>query len=425
MRVIKKSLIFALFLLIFIINFGLASAISTDLKQNYGAGETLITKISGNILEPIKPEQVEFKRNNVIVPFPYDIKKLGDNYYLWAVMPLNETPKNYTLIIRDISTTVNGIEKKIDFMQNFSLSGNLSDYTVEPGFVFTRNNFEIAITLNKDESIEIDSDFPEERSLSLRPGKNIVKFSIGNIRGERFLFLKVGDYSIPAYIISNKSSPYTNSEPIQFNPIRIESIILISEEEKRYPISLINLGERRIENIYILYDDEFFSIEQRGNISLEPDSAHIFNLTLKKKSPERINSIIYARAENLSIELPIEIRFTENTSEVSTPYLEARENRSNYYCAELNGLICSSEETCSGESTKTLDGSCCMARCESSKKSNRWIGYLIAGIVIIILIFLYFKFKKTGPGNVMQKKIDEAEKRFPKHFLLLFILAFP
>jgi len=98
----KKAIFFIILLSFFVIP---VSAISTDMKESYSLGETMIIEIFGDILEPIFPENVEFRRGHVKVPFDYDIKKLGDRYFLWAVTP--ESENNYTLVLKDVTTTFN------------------------------------------------------------------------------------------------------------------------------------------------------------------------------------------------------------------------------------------------------------------------------------------------------------------------------
>ena len=111
----------SLFILILLIPSTLA--ISIDKKESYNPGENLITEIHGNILELIKKENIILKRNNVQVPFDYDFKQLGGKYFLFAKMPNFEN--NYTLIIKDIKTTVQGVPQIIDHYENISVSGEL------------------------------------------------------------------------------------------------------------------------------------------------------------------------------------------------------------------------------------------------------------------------------------------------------------
>ena len=103
-------------------------AISTDLKMSYSPGETIITEISGNILEPLLTSNVNLYRDYIEQPLEFDIKKLDNRYFIWMTAPKFEN--TYTLVIKDIVTTTSGKVEKIDyeleygktsFMRNFSI----------------------------------------------------------------------------------------------------------------------------------------------------------------------------------------------------------------------------------------------------------------------------------------------------------------
>ncbi len=178
-------------------------AISTTMEDLYDQGETIITEISGNILEPISASNVEFRRGHIIVPFDFEIKKLGEKYYLWAITP--ESEMNYTLMIKDITTFVSGKVQKIDYEKNFSVSGNLSDYSVKPGFVSADKDFEVEVRLNEDNEKQIDVEFFGEISLTLKPGTNIVNFYIYDINETGLFNVTIGRYVLPAYITFNET----------------------------------------------------------------------------------------------------------------------------------------------------------------------------------------------------------------------------
>lgn len=184
-------------------------AITTSLKDNYQSGETIIFSLSGNILEPIFPEQVEFKRGHIKLPLEYDIKKLGENYYVWTNAPFAENGTNYTLLIKDIVSTVNGKTEKIDYEKNFSVSGNLIDYSIKPGIIFAKSDFDIAVQLNEDieKSIEIGL-FNESRILN--PGLNTVRFYLEDFSGAKLNIIKIGKYNVPAYVIGKREAGLSN-----------------------------------------------------------------------------------------------------------------------------------------------------------------------------------------------------------------------
>ena len=377
---------------------GFVSAISTDLKANYDRGETIIAEIKGNILEPITKEQVDFIRGHVSVPFDYDLKKLGEKYFLWASAPTNEN--NYTLVIKDIVTTENGKTTKINFEQNFSVAGNFSDYNIKPGFIFTREDFSVDIYFNEDSENKINAGFPS-REIILKPGKNTIEFSIEEANETGLYMIEIGKYAFPAYIfVEEVNGRQIGKKPmLRFEPERIASIMLIGEKSA-YPFQIVNFGDWDVGDIEIDYDENIFSIDRetiglKAKEGIELNASFIGDISEEMKI-KGISRIITARAGGYAFELPVVINFTEKQEEAKTPYLNNYTRLS--YCSELKGKVCVAEENCTGETKTSLDGACCIGACakkEIESGNYSWIGWLIAGIVLLVIIYAYLRYKKA------------------------------
>lgn len=391
---------------------GSVSAISSDLKENYAPKESIIIEISGNILEPISSQQIEFRRGHVSVPVEYDVKRLGERYFLWAIAPENEN--NYTLIINDVATTVSGKVEEIDYEKNFSVVGDLIDYSVKPGFVFAKEDFEIVVELYEDLEKEIMINFPVERNVVLKPGVNELDFSIEEIENTQFILINIGQYNLPAYIIGGEKGGTEAVLPVlRFNPRILESTILKGSQATRYPFSIINSGGEEIE-LALDYNKDLFVISP-NSVIIKPEEIAEFNLSLNEIGGE-INESIYARSGDFSLEMPVNIMLTENIEEIDTPYLKENFNESSlYYCSELEGVTCSANEVCSGESVSSLDGACCKGQCgeEEDEGSGRaFVGYAIAALVLIVILFVFFRYRKAKANKApLEKKIGEIERR--------------
>jgi hypothetical protein len=193
----------AVFVIAAVMLSNLGCAISSSVKEAYAPGETIIAEISGNILEPISASDVEFRRGHVGVPLDYDLKKIDGKYYIWAAAP--ELNENYTIAIKGISTTISGKVQEIDYEKNFSVLGNITDYSIKPGFVDSAIDFEIKATLNDDYDKEIATNFLEEGNFTLKPGENVIRFSISGINESAFYNVTIGRYNVPAYITINET----------------------------------------------------------------------------------------------------------------------------------------------------------------------------------------------------------------------------
>lgn len=399
--------------LIFIFLIGLVNAISTNLKQTYEQGETIITEISGNILNSIDSNNVEFRRGHVLIPLEYDFKKLGNKYFLWATAPQNEN--NYSLVIKDIITNIAGRTEEIDFEQNFSVSGNLTDYFIIPGFIIAKEDFSVDIELNNDFEKTINVDFPSLREIILKPGKNKIDFSIVDVNETKLFQIAIGKYSFLAYIISKPKEVVNgndNSEKIvlEFNPKIIESVILLGEKAV-YPFQIINLGNQSVSGIRLGYNGRMFTISPlEYDINLDSKGAIELNLSFIGNVDDRtkekgIREIISINFENYSLEMPVFINFTEKKEEVKTPYLN------NYteikYCSELKGIICTAGEICDAGVKISLEGACCIGKCKEPESGNSksWIGYLIAGVLLILIIYIFLRYRKTKSRAGLEKTL--------------------
>ncbi len=399
----KVVLILTVFFLI-----STATAVSTNMKEVYSPGETMILEISGNILSSIEKEDIELRRGHVQVPFDYNIAKLGNSYFLYAILPQNEN--NYSLWIKNIQTNIDGQIKIIDYSENFSTQGPLVTYFINPGFISTaQDNTGISITLNTDSQEEIEIGLPEPQSVSLRPGENNIQFSISSLDGG-LSFVNIGMYSMPIYYLkqeseNNTDDSYNNSIDentdynFVFSPKSIESIVLV-RERKVYPVRIANFGNDSISNIELIFNEDLFEVDYSDLGVINPGEEVEINIILLENN-QPFNEIIRARIGDYEITLPIIVRYTENESDAQTPYLQNYSGSSSsltYLCSELNGRFCSANEECSGEVVQALDGnSCCLSQCRvpETKSSLAWIGYLIGAIVLIIAVIIGGRYLKT------------------------------
>ncbi len=414
----KRAIVFVMVFacLLMLINF--SSAITIDLHPSYLSSQTAISRLQGNILEPILPSQIEFKRQNVRVPFDYDAKKIGDFNYIWFNTPVVANDTNYTLIIHNITTTISGSAEKIDLYQNFTVQSTLSDYYIKPGFVISKDDFDIQAFLNKDVSQDISLIYGGTKSYTLQPGQNDIHFKVNNADSYGVNFIGVGEYQVPAYLTSSQlTSKKTNF--IEINPGFIESKRLTRDNNVFYQIQVRNSGINTVNNVYFQYDPALFTITPADNQSIAPNQEITYQINLSTATRNNISDILYLQSSdnNISLSFPVRLDFVDNISYLNTSGMNISDNQTaSYSCAELIGQICSSGQTCTAQSVVSQDGICCTGQCSDvanpgSGGSTSWIGYLIAAIVIVGGLILYLKYKKVKPDkNPLQKKIVESDK---------------
>lgn len=395
-----KKLVLLLFLLFF--SASLSSAISSELKESYSPGETIITKVQGNILEPIQPSQVELKRGHVAVAFEYDLKRLGDTYYLYAVLPPLEN--NYTLVIKDISTSVAGSAQKVDFTHNFSTAGPIIDYSVSPGLVISSGKFDIDVTLNENSPLSINVDFPSEKEVTLSPGINKISFDV-SASPSGVMEINVGKYSIPLMVVKQET-PQLNQESLLFVP-PIFQASLLKGQTQTYNVKIVNHGNSTIEGLMFEYDGQKLLVEPPVFSNISSNETVEINITILGVE-SNLSEIILAKTPLSIFEFPLEVSIVESEEEVKGP----SEPSAGYYCLELGGKICSASEACSIGTVSTLDSvNCCVGLCLAEEESaNSWVGYVIGLLLLGLLVFIIAKYRKSSPKQIQTPKISEALK---------------
>ncbi|MFH1425714.1 MAG: hypothetical protein ABIG28_03260 [archaeon] len=203
----------------------------------------------------------------------------------------------------------------------------------------------------------------------------------------------------------------------EFYPRGIKKTFLFSEEPVIFEFRLVNLGGVA-EGINLDYNKDLFNITPDKSIILDVNGSVEFELSLKNVSDEYLRGAVVAYSGNKSDYILFEINFTENEEEVGTEYIGGVSAGSALLdCSEHPGEICTAGEVCNGEIVLSRDSdSCCLGWCEKeSGGSKSWIGYLIAGIIILVLLIVFVKYKKTGkvPRSPTQKRFAMAERKIP------------
>ncbi|MEI6850070.1 MAG: hypothetical protein WCK29_03450 [archaeon] len=418
--------IFIIFSLVLVLLLTNAGAISSDMKSSYMKGETAVVKLSGPILEPITKDQIEFKRDNVRMPFLYDVAKLGDAYYIWFIVSSGASEGNYSMGIKDVFTYVTGTTQSVDFIQNFTVNSNLADYTINPGFIFAKGNFSMVITSQANDSMTLNINQPESKDYNILPGDNKIEFNIKDFTGTQLTTMKIGNYTIPLYVVRDGFPIITEKKnnSLSISPGFIDATKLKSATNINYTLTIQNTGINNMVNIYLDYNTDIFSITPSGKTSLNSDEQMQYDITIKESYRKSFDEIINitSKENNISRELPIKINFVDNYSVIDDSIHVSANNSQGYLqytCSELIGNKCANGQACKGTEIVGKDGLCCRGICgtgTTTKTSSAWIGYLLAIILIGILGYVYYNYKKVkADKDPIKTQIREAEKKNRKN----------
>jgi len=188
------------------------------------------------------------------------------------------------------------------------------------------------------------------------------------------------------------------------DPAVIKSTIFTERDLPVYHFIITNEGGSEITGMVLDFNPVKFSVEPNRNISIGINESLEFNLTLKEVWRGRpFKGVVIANYEEIFEYMLVDINFTLEEAEAITAYSRnSTTSGPSYYCSELSGYSCASDETCDEEVVSTIDFSeCCVGNCSDSGGSggNSWIGWLIAGIVVVVCAIIFLKYRKSGKSS--------------------------
>ena len=412
----KRGILMLIFVLLLI---NLVSAININIKQEYKPGETLIGTLEGNFLSQLTPENFYFYSDREQIPLVFDIAKIQDKYYFYAILPAEE--RNYTLLIKDVKYYENARENIKDIEKNFSVLGNVSDFFVYPGFLIMRNSSEFFIeSLSNSLAVSVKFlgsvqsvfvGFAQKKKISIEA--NISNFTLAEaeVSGLNTKYL------IPVLILSKSNitgKNITETEKFRFSKSEY-SFAVNKRNETIFKIYIQNLGNSEIKNINLNFSDtlqDTLKISPEEISSLPEMESKSIELIINAKTIKKYLGKITASSGNLSAETFIIINSYE---ENATLPAFISNNSGEISCSDLNGVLCLENQDCSGTSQETFEGLCCISGSCQEKKSY-W-GYII-GIIILIgvaagLYYLYQRSKKAkiSSEDIIKNRREKFEER--------------
>jgi len=395
-------------------------AIETTIKQEYSPAETLIAEISGNFIDNLKSENVLFYSGRVFVPLVYDLAKVQDKYYLYALLPAKE--RNYTLIIKNAHYIETGTEKRQDLSYNFSVKGNLSAFSVNPGFIITNNDFNIKVISTK--SIDLKAEFlNSSQNITIIEGiEKRLSFSVVDVKSftltNLILETEGKKYEVPVAIFKSENISEENistSDKLKFSKSSFNFTVL-KDNKFEFEISLSNTGQEDIENIVLSSDADVVSITPSEISKLESGKIQKINLTIKSEALGASSCTITANSSNISVQSLVYVTTIEN----ETSFQNIIKNNSDIInegtCSDIKGKICLEDESCEGVIKLTLEGACCIGAC-NKKSSGYGNTVMIIAIVLLLAIIAFFvykkiKAKKQSPIEILKARTSAFEERF-------------
>lgn len=401
----RLVLLFAVFLL----SVSFISAVEIEMDSSYDSGETFIAKISGNFVDSITKDNIEFYRGNVKIPIIFDVTKYENDFYLYAVL-LDKQKGDYSFKISDVKYKKGTATIDDEIIQNFSVSNSTAEFSVNPGFIVTDNDFSIKIKNLQEKNIEISittsENIKSENSVEILEGEEkTINFNLIDPLVQENIIFSSGNYSyeFKGFFVFGEEIPEEPEDKkgtenvFKFEPSSLE-ISMATESEGKRILLLKNTGEK-IKNIVLVVSEilqPYVELSVYEIDKLDTNEEERIELSVISDVNEAIvEGFIIAESGNLSTSSILVLDFVEDFIPIDG---QSESSPSVSSCSEVGGEICSENAECEGDTFYASDGVCCLGSCKETKenKGGRILGwFLIIALIIIAIWFYKSKFKKA------------------------------
>ncbi|MEK6847729.1 MAG: hypothetical protein AABX50_01230 [Nanoarchaeota archaeon] len=408
---LKNILLFIFILTIF---FPMVSAVEVSMNSNFSQGETLLAKFSGNFIDQITKDNIVFYRENVRIPMIFDVKKINDEFYLYALLPYlptGKTQSNYSLRVENIRYMKATQIVDDDIISNFTISNETAIFSVDPGVLITNSGFNVEVQNLQDRKItlEITEDIDSITSLTsieLKTGeKKTISFTATTTpaNGIETIEFSSGEFSyeLPVYFDTNQTSETEEKQDFEFQPSTVEVQMATGSESKRI-LYLKNTGNETIEDISFRISsllEPYIVVSPDSISSLKPGENEKIEIQIASDQEEAVlEGRVTAYTENISSSLALVLDFIKD-------FIPAENESGDVIvptCEQLDGTVCATNQECSEDSLSAKDGPCCLAQCREVKKSSsgKYIGW---GLLILAVLLIYWFYKRRY-RNVMRRR---------------------
>ncbi len=433
----RSIVLVSLFLLIPFI-----SAIQINMDSSLSQGQTLIAQVSGNFVNPLQSQNVLLYNGHVRVSFIPTVQKQGDKFYIYGQVSAG-SPGNYSLRLVNIKYYEAGKIQTADVFQNFTLTNQTADFSINPGIIQTSGSFyinaqslsgsTITVSYYLDNGTSVNS--PENQStgffgffsggssqtsttnsaetISIDPGqtKKIHFDATGSGFSELAAVLSSANtsYRVPVFLPSNSTS-VSNIPALSIEPSQANISLSTNSSTTRY-FYVSNYGITDIDNVSFSISNSLKPyvsvINDSVNLSANSTEKIVLNITSGDNATFAQGQII-AKSTNETAYINLLLNFSKG-------YVPSQNSSSGSLfpsCAEVGGIICTGGQVCTGDLQNTEDGKCCLATC-TAQKTNSNAGKIIGWILLILFVgfIVYFLIRKYKKAKKPMNPIEALKKK--------------
>lgn len=409
------------------------SAVQLSMNPNFYQGQTLLAVVSGNFIDQITPNNVAFYRGHTQIPIIDGVVNINGNFYIYALLT-GKTQGDYSINISGVRYMKATQVVSDPIVSNFSITNETADFSIDPGAVFSQNNFSVKLTNLLDQEITVNygvlentsgsdssgffsslfgsgasntSSITNSSSVNLNSGQQVtLPFNNEQFSENGLIFLGFSsgnyEYDIPVYLNTNVTTSTNEGTGLEFQPSSVYAPMATNSSSQGI-VYLKNSWNQEVDSISFNISSAlqpYVSINPTTIATLNPGNSTQVIIYFTSDSNEKlIEGNITAYSGNISSNLNLNLNFTPNF----VPSNETAGNQTIFAsCADLNGTICASNEQCTGSTESAEDGICCMASCEVLQTSS--LGSIIGWGILVVVIILVFWFYKKKYKKVAVKK---------------------
>ncbi|MEK6913839.1 MAG: hypothetical protein AABW47_04185 [Nanoarchaeota archaeon] len=419
----KKSILIISVIILLLLPFVLA--VEFEVKDQFNQGETIIAKVSGTFISPLIKNNVLFYKEHTRIPLEYDVNGANGEYYIYALLA-DKSAGNYSISIENAQYKKGDeiINEKI--VKNFSITNNMADFSVNPGFVFPSGDFSLSIENLKDTQISVNvntnmNDSAERKLFILPEISDGISIPLVSWQEKQIIFkANPGQAALKKIILQTNNTYY--EIPVSLPALEGNQESIFSLEPSKFIYSfptnspvkktvyIYNTGNSEMKDISIYLSDSLKSVANTSLTNIEKLGAGVnmpIELTFSSVTETEVEGTLKAKTGETIAYSSIALKFINNYVAPLNQTEQPSGQFSEKTCAELQGIQCNKEGyKCSKDMTKAKDGWCCKGTCDATATSSA--GKVIAIIIVIILIvgvvwFYFKKYKKAKkPVNLLE-----------------------
>ncbi|MBD3247102.1 hypothetical protein GF378_00595 [Candidatus Pacearchaeota archaeon] len=423
------------FFSIFLLSVSFVSAVEFEMKSEYKQGEALLAKLSGQFTKTPAEGIIEFFRGHVRIGMDHEVAKIGEDFYIFASL-IGKKPDNYSVVIDDIKYRHQGEMIEEPLTKNFTIVEEFADFSINKGFISTKDDFTITVDNLKDNSIDLslqvstvsgnegglkEYEEGEEYIISVLPGEKTIDFELGSDVRSSIKNIKLKsvnqNYTIPLSIFVDSEKEVSEGKITAFDIAPTElDLTMPTNSNLTKKVYIYNTGTAKLSDVEVSLSESlkpYFQLSEDTFGQILPEDNANFDLKIVSGGEQSFSGKMnVVTAEGVSDSIKVSLKIEEGYEPKQTE--QQQDITTDETCEEAGGKVCVGEEECDGEYIFAKNQFCCIGTCSEPGQSSygKLIGWAIVLVIIAAVAWFFFKKYKKPSKPVDLLKIASGKKSF-------------